>query len=193
MSVVRDIFLDRHYRVPSGLSPGTILDLGAHVGVSVKYFLATSQARVVAVEADPKLISKLQQSVDCEPRVTVIPAAATAEPGPVTFYSARESWASSLSPRDGARPTTVDGMTIRDILARAQLNRVDLVKLNIEGAEWPLLEHGQIQAVTDCIVGELHHDSGRTVDEARRLLDGFTVTTHGHWGTATLFTARRSR
>jgi hypothetical protein len=32
---------------------------------------------------------------------------------------------------------------------------VDLLKVYIEGAEWPLLEGGALQAASDCLIGEL--------------------------------------
>jgi hypothetical protein len=67
---------------------------------------------------------------------------------------------------------------------------VDLVKLDIEGGEWPLLEAGAIQQATGCVVGELHHrDREETVERARRAFAGWAFTLHGTHGSGATFTA----
>jgi hypothetical protein len=111
--------------------------------------------------------------------------------GEATFFSTPEGWSSSLSPAAGGRPVTVRCATVDELLGAAGLERVDLVKLDIEGGEWPLLDAGALQRRTGCIVGELHHDGspGEAVDRARRALPGWTLTVHGTSGGASTFTA----
>ena len=78
-------------------------------------------------------------------------------------------------------------MRLADLLDGA---KVDLLKVDIEGAEWPLLEAGDLQAASDCIVGEAHFD-GHDEHDLLRLLDGFDVTVHGRHGPTARFTAIR--
>jgi FkbM family methyltransferase len=194
MLVVREIFLDRDYRMPPGLSPATILDLGANVGISTRYFRGLfPDATVIAVEPDPAQFVRLLQNTSDDPDVRPMQVASTVSNGPVEFYAASEGWYSSLDrPPIPAVQTTVQGATIVAILSRVELSRVDLVKMDIEGGEWALLESGAIQSVCDCIVGELHHRApGQTIARAEELLDGWSLTVHEARGQVSSFTARR--
>jgi FkbM family methyltransferase len=191
MLVVRELFIDGDYRVPPGRPVRTVLDLGANVGISVRYFLARFPgARVIAVEPDPWLVPRLRANVDGLPDVAVHAAAVGPSAGTATFFSTRDGWSSSLSPVADGRPVTVRCMTVAEILESAGLARVDLVKLDIEGGEWPLLEAGAIQRATGCVVGELHHGGpAESVEHARRALDGWALTVHATHGSGSTFTA----
>lgn len=189
--VVREIFLDAEYRIPDPISPSTILDLGANIGVSALYFRAVyPDAVVLAVEPDPVQFQRLERNTAGDPKIRTLEAAATVRSGPVTFYQATQGWVSALErpERIPATETTVTGLSIPEILARGDVERVDLIKLDIEGGEWPLLEAGAIQSATDLVVGELHRGSP---ERARQLLDGWSFTTHQANDEAATFTASR--
>jgi FkbM family methyltransferase len=193
--VVRELFLDRDYRVPADLDVRSVLDLGSNTGISIRFFRALYRdARIVGVEPDPRLFARLRENTRALAGVSVQPVAASDRTGSARFFAAAEGWASSLSrPRGRADEIEVQCETVAGILAREGLDRVDLVKVDIEGGEWPLLESGQLQAVTDCIVGELHDGGpGRTVDDARRALGGWTLTVHAADGAVASFTAVRT-
>src|SRR3954447_8235772 len=194
MLVVREVFLDRDYRVPDGLTVGSILDLGSNTGVSIGYFRALYPgAVIVGAEPDPRLFDGLLRNTRGLENVRVRPVAVAQERGRASFFTADEGWASSLSrPAGRSRQVEVDCETVDGLLDDAGLEHVDLVKVDIEGGEWPLLEGGQLQRVTGCIVGELHHDAPQhSVDAARRALAGWSVTVHESRGAVSSFTAVR--
>ena len=95
-----------------------------------------------------------------------------------------------MSERQGATRTEVECVTLDDLLGGVG---ADVLKVDIEGAEWPLLEAGALQAAGDCIVGEVHYDDGRDEGDLRRLLGGFDVTVHESRGRVASFTATRRR
>lgn len=189
--VVREIFLEAEYRLPAGTKPRAILDLGANIGVSALFFRAVyPDAVVLAVEPDPAQFARLERNAAGDPMIRPIAGAATVASGPVTFYQAAQGWLSGLErpAQISATEITVPGLSIPEILARGGVDRVDLVKLDIEGGEWALLEDGALQAATDLVVGELHRGSP---ERARALLDGWSFTTHRVEGELATFTARR--
>jgi len=195
MLVLREIILDGEYQIPDGMSPSTILDLGSNTGISVTYFKTRfPDAQIVVVEPDPKVLPLLQINVGGLPDVIVKPVAVSTSSGTSRFHSARSSWASSLDPPEGevSEEIEVPTATVADVLAQGGLERVDLVKIDVEGAEWPLLETQALQHVTSCIVGELHLADGRTPEDARRMLPGWDVEVHGTTATAARFTARHA-
>jgi FkbM family methyltransferase len=191
MLVVRELFLDGDYRVPPGRPVRTVLDLGANVGISVRWFAARFPgARVIAVEPDPRLLPRLRANVAGLPDVSVHAAAVAPSPGEATFFSTPEGWSSSLSPAATARAVTVRCATVPQILEAERLARVDLVKLDIEGGEWALLDAGELRRATGCIVGELHHRRPEeSLERARRGLAGWAFTVHGPARRESTFTA----
>jgi FkbM family methyltransferase len=194
MLVAREIFLDRDYRIPADLAPRTIVDLGANTGISVRFLRALyPAAEIVAAEPDPGNFQRLAANVSGDESTRLVQAAVGLEPGRVKFYPEEEGWASSLAPRPGGHAIDVDLVTVRDLLDRLGTTRADLLKIDIEGAEWPLLERGALQEASGCLIGELHFGDGHTLADAKRLLAGFDLTLHRSDEAAACFTARRRR
>lgn len=187
--VAREVFVDGDYRLPDGLSPVQILDLGANTGISVRFLRAMfPDARIVAVEPDPVNFARLQANAA---DATLVHAAVTVAGGRGLFYVATEGWSSSLRERRDARPVEVRLLTVGDLLGEIGGGRVGLVKVDIEGGEWPLLEAGALQDAAECIVGELHFDDGRSVESAARLFDGWQFDVREKRRAIATFTARR--
>jgi FkbM family methyltransferase len=190
--VAREIFLDRDYRVPADLEARTIIDVGANTGISVRFLRSLyPSAAIVAAEPDPANFERLEANTSGDESTRLVQAAVGLEPGRTTFYPGKEGWASSLEPQPDSRPIDVDLVTVADLLAQVGAPQADLLKVDIEGAEWPLLEGGTLQGASNCLIGELHFADGRTLADAERLLAGFDVTFHRKNETAACFTARR--
>jgi FkbM family methyltransferase len=193
MLVIREIFLDRDYRVPPQYHAHSVLDLGSHSGISVNYFRAIfPDAVIVGVEPEPSMYSRLQANTEQLDRIVTVEAAVSDRSGEMAFYRTHGTWSSSLAPKPAATKLQVRCETPSEILARAGFKTVDLVKVDVEGAEWDLLASGQLQSITRCIVGELHHDRpNRTIDRARELLSGWSLTVHDAGADVSTFTAVR--
>jgi hypothetical protein len=71
----------------------------------------------------------------------------------------------------------VEVCAVGDILARARVLRVALVKLDIEGTEWDIFPALARLTTVELIIGEIHFTrSGRTnFASVRRALPGFGV------------------
>jgi FkbM family methyltransferase len=192
--VAREIFLDRDYRVPADLEPRTIVDLGANTGISVRFLRALyPSAEIVAAEPDPANFEHLEANTSGDGSIRLVKAAVGLESGRTRFYPGKDGWESSLEPRRDSHAIDVDLVTVPDLLAEVGASQVDLLKLDIEGAEWPLLEGGALQSASPCLVGELHFDDDHTLADAERMLAGFDVTFHRLDEVAACFTARRRR
>jgi hypothetical protein len=123
--------------------------------------------------------------------VTVVEAAASTTAGAMTFLEGLGS-GSRLTTADEAdrAGTTVDTVDVLPAFAAA-----DLVKMDIEGGEWPILADPRL---ADCgplvLVIEYHRVGAPSLpagEAARRLLEGagFTVghVTPNHWGHGTMW------
>ena len=117
--------------------PPRILDLGANIGVSAAWFAARwPGARIVCVEPDPANLAVLELAAGAsDVRWRVVRAAAAAAAGELRFRAGRYAVSRAADAADA------EAIIVRSIDALALIaeERCDLVKLDIEGGEWPIL------------------------------------------------------
>lgn len=130
------------------VGPGmTIVDAGANVGqyTLISSTLVGDSGRIFAFEPEPRNYARLLRNVrlNAKRNVTVEKLALSDAAGELTFHlaCARNSGAHSLAPTihsDGAT-TTVRVTTLDEYAAAKNIDRVDLLKADVEGAELLLL------------------------------------------------------
>lgn len=181
-------FLDKELFVLGRFLPrgGTMMDVGAAGGVHAILGArhVGPQGNVIAIEARPcsagilrrwRAVLRLDQMIvlstavgahpgSLELRTPVVPTRTHPDQGGM---SASDGWLSKLP----SRVRTV-GMTTLDLVAQAQgLDRLDLVKIDVEGAELGVLEGGaetieRLQPVVVIEIEDRHlQRMGRTADE----------------------------
>jgi FkbM family methyltransferase len=190
LHVTREAFGDKRYALPEGFQPRTILDLGANIGASVLWFHRRFPgAEIHAVEPDGRALRKLRRNVADLPGVTVHHVALAGEDGRRTFYEAEHTWSSSLMAEaaPGGRPATVAALTLEALVRdRVGRERVDLLKLDVEGAEWEVLPKQRLAELADAVAGELHAgllgDESIEHDAWRHGLEDFEVRFARHEG-----------
>jgi FkbM family methyltransferase len=132
-----------------------VIDAGANRGAFTDAFLRLHQPeRVVLVEAIPDLAMKLQARYERDPRVSVVSAALSDRNGEARFEINRSEASSSLLPIDPrnsawfgrdlsvANSISVVTLTLPELMNRQQLESVDLLKLDLQGAERLVLSGG---------------------------------------------------
>jgi len=163
---------------------GTVVDLGANVGIFT--LLAATrlvpQGRVLAIEANPECFDLLQQTITgCKNVVSWCGALG----GTGTLWLAADSLSSSIfRGHDAVRPVETPSISIERVLPFGP--RIDLLKANIEGAEYPMLLDSAPELWTrvDRLVVKWHKDGdvadGHHPDElAHRMTElGFRVLRH---------------
>lgn len=182
VSVLKSIWGDRIYETFPGFAPQpgwTVLDLGAHKG-AFALRAARAGATVHALEPERHNLALLQANLARNPptgrRVHVLAGAVAAERGRGELLR-RTSWSHGLEPQpDDAPDLDRDPVALLplDALIAAAGPAVDLVKLDVEGAELPalraasaaalarvrrlVLEYHPLGAQTDEQVGQRLHD-----------------------------------
>jgi FkbM family methyltransferase len=178
--LLRDVAGRQSYRIPPTLkNVRTIVDLGANIGASSMYLQSlVPSARIIAVEANPALMPALSKNIgQCHGSV-ILHAAVTGIGGVADFFVDEQSVASSLVDRNrGATSFRVPAMTLADVCALAGCSVIDVLKIDIEGAEWEVLSSPWIRDNVRYIVGEFHEDlTDHTVDEFVALMSkGFDI------------------
>jgi len=131
-----EIFLKRHYCCRMADKSPVIVDCGGNIGMSSIWFSQEyPNAKVTVYEPDPNLAGILQRNIDragCR-NVVVVNAAAWTQDGDLAFDASGDD-SGHVDPSGGTRVRAVD-------LAKSLPERVDLLKMDIEGAEFEVLQH----------------------------------------------------
>ncbi len=120
---------------PAG-RPLRVVDLGANIGLFGALIRRTHpSARMVAFEPDPANVELLRRSIEAnggQERWQLVEACAAPEDGMVPFVAHEDT--SSRVEADAGAATMVRAVDVFPFL-----EGVDLLKIDIEGAEWPIL------------------------------------------------------
>ena len=185
----RQVFIERQYRHPAVRSDlRTIIDCGANIGLTSLWFLNhCPSCRVLAIEPEPGNAAMLRRNVAAfGDRIRVLEAAVWTERTRVRLHApgrGRE-WEHRVEPGSvGEVPT----LLIEDLLDEMGVETVDLLKIDVEGAEIPIFSAPTpwLRRVGTLLI-ELHGAEAERVVHAA--CEG--VLTHdGHVGEIVAFTA----
>ncbi len=182
LAVFEEVFFDRAYPLPSW-DVRTVVDCGANAGFVTLWFLrAYPGARVVAIEPDPENWALARKNL--EPygdRVTLLRAAVWPASQHLALIRDRHAGAFDsvrVAAIDGAAPDdTVEALTIPDVMRRAGMSTVDLLKIDIEGAEGPLLRGDtSFLDATRTLMIELHDEECRDAFRSAIASRNFRIT-----------------
>ena len=128
------------------IMPGdTVIDAGAHVGVYTRYALSRGAARVIAIEPEPTNIISLERNFADEiaaGQVSLVKAGIWNEESTLklAIHDHISTRPTLFSMEGTSHHITVPVVPLDDIVDELQLDRVDFIKMDIEGAERVALE-----------------------------------------------------
>ncbi len=179
--VANSIFAGATYPTISYVSDvKTIVDIGANVGAASVYFaIAYPDAKVYAFEPGSAPLSLLQQNVEPLPNVTVFPFGLHSREQRLSLFQGKnDSVESSLCStlRTGSESEEIRLVCAPDFLAAQGLNRIDILKIDTEGCEVPILRslNAYLPEVKALYV-EYHSERDR------RMIDEMLAGTHVLW------------
>ena len=137
--VYSEIFVQRIYDVSLPATARFIIDAGANIGLSSVFFSNRyPEATVVAIEPSNDNMALLRKNAASYPNVHPHLAGLWPYSGPLRITNAgAEEWAIKVE-ACSQQESDLTGITIPDILEEYQVKQIDLLKIDIEGAEWPL-------------------------------------------------------
>ncbi|MEO8883793.1 MAG: FkbM family methyltransferase [Devosia sp.] len=139
---------------------GLIIDAGGYIGTAALRFAALfPRSRIVTIEPSVENLALLRRNVGGVANIVVIEAALAATEGEVMLSdSGNGEWGFSIVAETGGRSLgTVPTVTIDSILTHEQVDRLFLLKLDVEGAEREIFKAsaGWMKR-TDIVIAELH-------------------------------------
>lgn len=167
--VFDQIFIEQEYNFIPPLNPNCIIvDAGANVGYSSAYFLSRyPNCKVIAVEPDPGNFEILKRNLrPFGRRVELLNKALWNENTFLSFtnlpYRDGKEWARQVtSNHDGQSHRRIAALSMESLIEQYSLKSIDLLKIDIEGAEAVVFGSGNIKWLTkvEKIVVELHEDT----------------------------------
>lgn len=134
-----------HPYVPVGPSTGPInvLDLGANIGLSVKYWKHHSPtARIVAVEPDPANFAMLRRNTQGLDDVHLVQAGVWHKPGRLNIDRAGSGTAAYRT-KEADVEGEAEATTIPLLMEQYDMSYLDILKVDIEGSELEVFSAGE--------------------------------------------------
>ena len=147
--VFKQIFVDNEYdslNLPE--TAKTIIDLGANIGLSALFFIKKfPDSRIVAVEPDAVNFSIMEKNLEkFSKSVSFLQAAIWPTDGEVSLveedddHASLGAWGYRTEASNGNSGLSVKAVTIPTIMKQYNMDFVDILKVDIEGAEYELFE-----------------------------------------------------
>jgi FkbM family methyltransferase len=180
------VTLQEEYQcVPELQDVRTILDGGANIGLTTRYFLRRfPQARVVAVEPDGGNLRTAESNLSgLRDRCDIVHGALWSKSGSVEvvrdgFRDGRE-WSRHVRDPEGNLPA-VPSYTIGELMDQFGFGRVDVLKIDIEGAEATVFAgNADFMDRVRCCAIELHDQRATDLFQRACRQHGFDWTVHG--------------
>ena len=198
-----EVFVRREYAAPGVdmASLRTVVDVGANAGLATLWFaMEAPHARIIAVEPGADVLRTLRGNVRrnaLDGRVEVWPVALGGRTGRAGMVTNGRSVLARVDDVDGVGVQAVEVMSLPDLLDAAGIDRVDLLKLDCEGAEYDVLRGSGVAVLrrVGAIVGEYHLGGRGRVEELEAILRpaGFEVSVGPLRGDAGMFMAWRGQ
>jgi FkbM family methyltransferase len=159
LAIFDEVVIQNGYHFPLACDPQVIVDVGANIGMATLWFKARwPQAQVIAVEPDPNNFALLQRNLKDIPGVRTVQAALAPVDGAIGFET--EGLNPSAYHIRALRPGEegVPAITMATLMRQCGIDHIDLLKLDIEGAEKEVFEAPDLAWMdrVDTLAVELH-------------------------------------
>lgn len=152
--VYKQIFVWEEYKFPVRFKPTVIIDGGGNIGLSALYFSAKfPDARVFVLEPDAENFQVLRENTADNPKIIPIETALWGSNISFKTESSAGFWGTQIHEDESGKRA----LTIPDLMRQFDLEMIDILKLDIEGAEKDLFQSDVAWLErTRMIVIELH-------------------------------------
>lgn len=159
--VFRQIFVQKDYDIfPKEFYPKIIFDCGANIGLSSLYFSEKyPEAKIIAVEPESENFETMKKNIREKKNIKPYKFAIWNKNG---FLKIEDSgvgeWGFTTKEVNNEKDSDVEAITIDKLMEINKVKHIDLLKLDIEGAEKEVFEKGYDKWLSkvDTLIIELH-------------------------------------
>jgi FkbM family methyltransferase len=155
-----EIFAKHEYGWNFAAKPRVIVDVGGYTGLSAAFFAHQyPEATIIAVEPDAENFELLTRNTASFPNVHAVHAAVWRESGMISLTDpGNGEWGFQVDDQPGTPDgKLVRAVTVEELIKEFNLDRVDLLKVDVEGSEKEIFAAaGSWLPAVDVICIELH-------------------------------------
>jgi FkbM family methyltransferase len=160
IGIMHEVFINKEYLIKIK-DPKNVVDIGSNVGVSVIFFkLLYPDSNIYAFEPDPATFEKLKRNISQFNKVFLYNWAISNINSDIDYYvNTESSMSSSMYKRSSfQKQIKVKSITISNLIKELNLSRIDLLKFDIEGAEFVAFDNKDNTKDIEYLIGEVHED-----------------------------------
>lgn len=138
--VYDEIFISREYDIDLG-EPQFIVDAGAHIGLSSMFFASRyPKATIIALEPEPSNFEILLMNTRNYPNIKPLQAGLWSRKTQLCIENSNvPTW--SFRVVESSTDSGISAIGIQDMLLNFKTNRIDVLKIDIEGSECEVLNN----------------------------------------------------
>ena len=150
LRTIRDVFLSKYHLPPKGtiITKGSIVvDLGCNTGITIAHLKNIyPDVKIIGYEMDRDNFLLAKRNTQTLNNVYIYNMAIWIDSGWVEYYKHSDYDGYSIYNKSiDNKNTKVKGATLMDLIKRHQLEKIDYLKMDIEGAEKDILNHQDLQ------------------------------------------------
>jgi FkbM family methyltransferase len=159
---LKEVLLDGEYDFLPRISPKVIIDAGANIGLAAVFFANKfPDAMVYALEPEESNFKMLEKNTAAYPQIRPLKTALWNENKQINLVDPSGGHWGFVTRDDGSKPherlSLVEATTLNALMEKLNVERIDILKIDIEGAEKEVFENsakwiGKVQI----IMVELH-------------------------------------
>ena len=160
IAVFHQVFIDKEYNFNAGFNPRFIIDGGGNVGLAALYFANVyPDAKIVSVEPESDNYNMLVDNTRAYDNICLIQSGLWNKS---TYLKVKDiglgDWGFIVEECDKEDAETLKALSIADIMIQYQVDEIDILKLDIEGAEKEIFtsNYDQWLPKTKILILELH-------------------------------------
>jgi FkbM family methyltransferase len=153
------VFINNEYGFSLTQDPKVIVDAGANVGMSAAYFsLNYPGAKIIAIEPEPGNFSVLLKNAELFQSIVPKNIALWNQDGEVSIqHTPAGSWGTRVTAQKATASTRVRSMKLNTLLKEFHIEHIDLLKVDVEGAECEIFEDAALwMRRVKVVCAELH-------------------------------------
>jgi FkbM family methyltransferase len=160
----------------------TVFDIGANNGLFTLYLLNKGCEKVYAFEPNDVTENNIKSILRDYENYELIKKAVYTHDNGITFYTSENNSTIGSINRDNvvaqgyAKENAVESISLNTFIKQKNLDKIDLIKMDIEGAEYDIIENleNYIFDITDSFLIEYH---GNTDGNVKRMIEN--IVSHG--------------
>jgi FkbM family methyltransferase len=184
-SVLRQVLIEQHYDFALDPPPATIIDAGANIGLSAVYFANRyPDAKIIAIEPETSNYEILLKNTGPYANIMPIKAALWHQSGQIQLFDPGAGnhgfQTKGIDDQVQMRGELTKAVTIPELLEREKWSELDLLKIDVEGAEKEVFDESSewISRVRAVMI-ELHDETRPgCLASFQRATVGFTQPCH---------------